>query len=314
MDFNPKIPITGVYDIPIHLYHGPEMEHIVSHSYLSRLAKAPAKAKTPTEATESMIFGRCFHKFSLEGEEEFFKEFVVMPDFPDSRDKKTPGWKNTAEYKSLKNSFYHDNAGKDIVSNENFKTIQAMTNAMTLNPVVDALLKDGYKEMSYIWQDDETGIWCKARPDGVSQKTMSIVDLKKVSEGMSSEHAFQTIVSKYTYQMQMAMCLTGINMVNKLLVLGGDEEYDIATLIAVEDKPPYITEDWTLDGDFIQHGYSEFKRLLRIEKACREQNYWPNYQPNNLINLRQKSPGYMLMPGYLSLKSRPWETTPTEER
>jgi hypothetical protein len=312
MNFNPQNPEPGIYDMPIQFYHGPEMAHIVSHSYLSRLASAPAKAKTSTEVSQAMIFGRCFHKFALEGAAEFFNECAVMPDFPDTREKKTSGWKNTTEYKALKEIFYKENPGREIVSNEDFKTIQAMTNAMKLNPVVEALLKDGYKEMSYIWQDDETGIWCKARPDGVSDKTLSIVDLKKVSEGMSSEHAFQTIVAKRTYQVQMAMCLHGINTVNK--ILGNDDEYDIATLIAVEDKPPYITEDWTLDGDFVQHGYDEFKRLLRIEKACREQNFWPNYRPTNLLNLRYKKPGEMLKPGYLSIETRPWETTPEEER
>lgn len=312
MNFDPKNPKAGIYDdLPIGFYHGPEMAHIVSHSYLSRLNDCPAKGKVPTKVTPAMIFGRCLHKYALEGLEAFLLDCAVMPDFPCPDGQNPKGWHLTKIYKEKVAQFQADNLGKEIINCEDFETIKAMTEAMKINPVVRTLLADGFKEVSIIWQDEETGIWCKARPDGICPKTSSIADLKKVSEGGAREHAFQTIINKRTYQVQMAMCLKGLLVLHELGIV--KEQYDIATLIAVEDAEPYKTQDWTLDQDFIMQGHAEFMRLLRIEKACREQNFWPNYEPTNLMNLRYKEPGHMLKPGYLSEEKKPWETFPPEQ-
>lgn len=312
MIFDPQNPHPGIYeDFPINFYHGPEMAHIVSHSYLSRLADCPAKGKVATVVTPPMIFGRALHVYSLEGQDAFHKSCAVMPEFPDPRPKKTKGWHNTDEYRGLKAQYQADNIGREITTTEDFNTIVEMKQAMQQNPVVASLLSDGYKEVSIIWRDDETGIWCKTRPDGICLMTASIIDLKKVSEGGAKMHAFQSIINKRTYQVQMAMALAGLKEMRKLGII--KEEYDIATLIAVEDVPPYKTMDWTLEQDFLTQGYGEFKRLLRIERACREQNFWPNYEPSNLENLRYKAPGSMPLPGYLTEAGKHWEAQPSEE-
>jgi len=45
----------------------------------------------------------------------------------------------------------------------------------------------------------------------------------------------------------------------------------------VEKKEPYRVEVYTLDVEFVDYGFKEFKRLLYLEKQCRDNNFWPHY-------------------------------------
>ncbi|MBW2645068.1 MAG: hypothetical protein JRE23_02615 [Deltaproteobacteria bacterium] len=59
----------------------------------------------------------------------------------------------------------------------------------------------------------------------------------------------------------------------------------------MEDKPPYRTEVYTLDKDFLKWGYNEYKRLLLIEKECRDAGFYPHYQNAGAVELTK--PNYL---------------------
>jgi hypothetical protein len=310
MTFDPKNPKPGIYEnIDHHTYHR-VLTDVVSNSYLGKLAQCPAKAKILDEETPSLLFGRALHAYVLD-REQWAREFATVPDMPVYKINK-----NKTEYREAFASFQADNLGKQIVSLDDYNTIQNIYAAIMSNPAVGQYLTGGTKEVTVIWQDKDiilpsgdclegTQLWCKTRPDAIPVGDHGVVlDLKTTRN--AGEHPFQTTIVTYGYDRQGAMALHGLSQVT-------GKVHDLFGLIAVEPLPPYRTEIYVLDDQFLKHGFSEYRRLLRLEKACREQNAWPNYTIRNILDVRQVQPQTMLMPGYLSAEGRPWENSPPEE-
>ena len=297
--FDPKNPKPGIYYIPIHEYHR-VLTGVVSNSYLGKLDDCPAKAKILDVETPALLFGRALHAYTLD-RGQWDREFALVPDKPVFLENKN---KNT--YKDAYATFQAENVGKQIVSRSDYDTIRFMYDAMMQNIRVKEILTGGLREVTAIWQDvgternPGTGLWCKVRPDLIPDKTDSvIVDLKKTAS--AKRHKFQTAIVTYGYARQGAMFLYGLSQVT-------GKPYDrdgIFAMVAVEDDEPYRTEVYPLDDEFLKYGFSEFRRLMRVELHCREQNYWPNFTPANLLDLRQASFEPIMMPGYL--KEGPWE-------
>lgn len=254
-------------DIPASAYHA--MTDYVSKSYLKRLDKCPAAAKVPQEDTPAMAFGRASHVFLLEGEEAFIKECAVIPAGIDRRTK--AGKEDWAHFEAM-------NQGKTIITAEEFRKIIEMRQALQKHPFAPKLLADGVSEQTVIWMDAETGLPCKCRPDRIPSGNKGVlVDLKTCS--CAAEYEFCRDVVKYGYAMQAALYLDGLNTVT-------GNEYDAFCFIALSKEPPYQTEVYILDGEFIQYGRDEYRRLLAIELKCRASGVWPNYEGvGNLITL-----------------------------
>lgn len=294
MKFDLLDPKPGIYpDISIAEYHGAmKAVGFVSNSYLGKLNKCPAAAKVTEKETSSLMLGRALHKFVLENE-YFLDEFFPMPEKLNMR---------TNAGKEAFAKFEAENIGKQIVHVEDMQLIRDMRDAIMSNPRVAALLTGGQRETTIVWQDEETGIWCTARPDLIPDQAEGVVlDLKTTKN--AGRHPFQTSIVTYGYSRQGAMILHGLKQIT-------GQPYDVDGIfacIAVESDPPFRTEVYPMDDQFLKYGFMEFKRLLRIEAHCREQNYWPNFTPANLLDLRQASFETMLMPGYLSAEEQPWE-------
>ncbi len=251
-------------------YHALER---VSNSYLGRLDKCPASAKLPSEETAALIFGRAFHCYTLEGQEAFKKEFAVAPQC----DRRTKAGKAVFEdFETL-----HPN--HTILTQADLETIEGMYNAVAFHPFASKLLTEGRSEISVLWTDEETGLDCKCRPDRIPDGDHGvIVDVKTVRD--ASEYGFQKSVVNYGYARQAGMYTEGYNSVCSGKV-------DAFVFICVEKEPPYRTEVYVLDDDFVEWGRNEFHRLLNIEKECRQKEFYPHY--------RNAGAGQIMMPAYL---------------
>lgn len=258
-------------DIPASAYHA--MTDYVSKSYLKRLDKCPAAAKVPQEDTPAMAFGRASHVFLLEGEEAFIKECAVIPAGIDQRTK--AGKEDWAHFKAM-------NQGKTIITAEEFRRIIEMRQALQKHPFAPKLLADGVSEQTVIWMDAETGVGMKCRPDRIPDGKGVLVDLKTCS--CAGEYEFCRDVVKYGYAMQAALYLDGLNTVT-------GNEYDAFCFIALSKEPPYQTEVYILDGEFIQYGRDEYRRLLAIELKCRNEQFYPHYKNQGIVTLCK--PGYL---------------------
>lgn len=254
----------GIYhNIPNAVYHS--WTDIVSNSYLGRLSKVPAAAKVPQDETEAMKFGRAFHSYVLEYD-NFKNEFVTPEVFPTKPNKRSTQ-KTIDTYEEWLKSL----DGKQAITKDDCETIDKMRDSIMNHPFASKLLAEGISETTLIWQDEETNLLCKARPDRIPKGQKGIVlDLKSTAN--AAKNALQSDCVKYGYAREGAIYLEGMGR------LTGSKYTDlIFALIAVEKESPFRCEVYTIEPDFLEWGYGEFHRLLQIEKQCRDANYWPHY-------------------------------------
>ena len=231
----------------------------VSNSYLGRLNKCPANALVETKDTPALLFGRALHCYTLE-HMTFPDKYVIALDV----DKRTKEGKKTwAEFQAL-------NVDKSIIDSKDMQKIKDIYFAINKHPFAKELLEKGVSEITVIWTDEETGLKCKCRPDRVPEGVKGIlIDLKTTTD--ASEHAFLRSVVGYGYAKQAAMSMEGIAKATGI-------EYDHFAFIAVEKEPPFRTEVYTLDIDFLGYGFDQFHRLLKLEKQCRDSGIYNNFQ------------------------------------
>lgn len=245
----------------------------VSNSYLGRLVKCPAKAKIPLEDTPSLSLGRAVHTVVLEGKDAFFGAYAIAPNV----DKRTIVGK--AEWLAYQTA----NAGKAIISQDASDKILAISNAVYRHPWASRLLAENVTEQTVIWQDSETGLTCKARPDAVPDEgKLILADLKTTTD--ADEFAFTRSIVKYGYARQAAFYLDGYNAAR-------GTQLDTFIIIAVETEAPYRTEVYLLDEDLIQYGRDQYKRILQIEQRCRAENSYPHYATPQMVTLYK--PNYL---------------------
>ena len=263
---------TGIYDNISHTdYHG--MAGYVSNSYLSKLNRCPAAAKVQQEDTAAFLFGRAVHCYTLEGAEEFLKNFCIAPDCD----------KRTKEGKAQFAEFQAANVGKDVITAKDFIIVAEIAMAVQQHPFAKAILAEGKSEQTVIWNDVDTGIMCKCRPDRIPTNGAGVlVDLKTTQD--AGEYGFGRSVASYGYARQAAMYLDGVNAAT-------GSNFDAFVFVAVEKEAPYRVETYLLDEEFIEYGRYDYKRLLEIEQECRLRGEYPNRQSNELITLYK--PGYL---------------------
>jgi hypothetical protein len=256
---------TGIYhNISSFDYHN--KIDAISNSYLGRLAKVPAAAKIPQEETEAMKFGKAFHCWSLEGKEMFEKEFIIPETFATK-----PNRRSTQKTIDTYTEWIKSLNGKQPITKDDFETIQAMKVAIDLHPFAHKLMEEGISETTLIWKDEETGLLCKARPDRIPEGNKGIIlDLKSTAN--ASKNSFQNDSVKFGYAREGAIYLEGLGRLTGALYTDL-----IFACIAVEKEPPYRTEVYTIEPNFLEWGYGEFHRLLQIEKRCRDANFYPHY-------------------------------------
>jgi hypothetical protein len=257
--------IKGVYaDIPFKEYSAIQA---VSNSYLSKLNQCPAAALVVTPDTPSLAFGRALHCYVLEGQETFDKRYLVTPRCD----------KRTKEGKALYEQFQSELNGREAVSADDAATIRYMSPSILSHPFAKQLLEQGLSEQTVIWQDEETGLWCKCRPDRIPSNASGVfLDLK--TTGCANERAFQSSVISYGYYRQAAMYMEGLSHATGII-------YRHFAFIACEKEPPFRVEVYTLDDQFLQDGYDDFHRLLLKEKKCRDSGFYPNYENGGAVEL-----------------------------
>lgn len=257
-----KLLNPGIYsDVSHNAYHSLPY---VSNGYMGNLDKCPAAAKVPQEDTTVFAFGRACHCLVLEGEEAFIKEFAVAPKCD----------KRTKEGKAIFAAFEADLNGHSIITIEEFESIQNMRRAVHMHPFASQLLgDDGLSETTIIWDDPETGLRCKCRPDRNPHNINHVLlDLKTTTD--ASAEGFSRSCIKFGYARQAAWYLEGMAQAT-----GEPWSMDgIFAFIAVEKTAPFRVEVYTLDANFMAYGRLQCRTLLDIEVECRKSNYWPAWK------------------------------------
>ena len=252
---NPAVIID--LSMPAAQYHATDA---VSASLLKQIAKSPAHAKAylqqQQEPTAAMLFGTAFHTCVLESE-RFDNEYAVF-----EGDKRTKEGK--VNYERLVTE------GKTIITAVDYNAITAMAEAIGEHPAAGALVRgEGQTEVSMFWDDDETGLACKCRPDIWMGRV--IVDLKTTED--ASPEGFARSIQNYGYGIQAAHYLAGSGA-------------DTFLFVAVEKKAPYAVAVYQLDVMSLEICELKRRDMLQLWASCRESDAFPAYSDEcQLISL-----------------------------
>lgn len=269
-----QISTPGVYTLlPIQRYHAASLcaGFSISHTGLDRLFmqsaahfwdKCPDNPDhEPTEPTEAMILGAASHKLYL-GERGFQKQFIRRPD-------KVLGeaWHGN---RTVCKDWLKDQAhkGLTVLKSEQIEKIAGMKVSLSKEPLIQAGILQGRVEQSFVWQDAETGIWLKARPDVLPNDTGDFVDLKCVAS--VSDDALERSIGDFGYHRQAGLVLEGAHQ-----LLGLDYKAMSFTLVFVETSRPFCVEVCTLKPSDIERGMAENRSALRLLKRCLDTNDFP---------------------------------------
>lgn len=212
--------------------------------------------------TDALAFGSLVHSVVLE--EELISElYAVAPKV----DRRTKGGKQEWE------DFQRVNADKTVVKQEDFDAAVAMRNSVRSHPAAAALFKRPNQviEGTAIWNDEESGIDCKARLDcyipAKARSAPTIVDLKTTID--ASPEGFAKSVAKWGYHLQQAFYLDGLAQV--------ENRHAKFIFIAVEKTPPYAVGVYIIDDEAEETGRKLYKSIIKRYADTRNDDRIPAY-------------------------------------
>ncbi|MBO5921947.1 MAG: PD-(D/E)XK nuclease-like domain-containing protein [Bacteroidaceae bacterium] len=241
----------------------------VSSTDLKQMTKSPAHFRywkdNPQEDTPALLFGRAVHKYVLE-KDDFFSEFAVMPNYD----------RRTKEGKAAWLLFLDQNAGKDIITAEDFETVKAMREALYSTPFVEKLLS-GRKELSFFRKDDSTGLTMKCRPDCLTtlEDMHLLIDYKSTTD--ASNDAFMRDAIKLKYDMQMGYYKDIVDA-----ELGREHE---VVFIAQEKSAPYVVNILAANEYFIKSGRDMYRTYLDMYAECDSTGNWYGFVKDGVNTL-----------------------------
>lgn len=234
----------------------------ISRSSLWAISKSPMHFKYlqehPQQETASLTFGSAAHKWMLE-RDSFYDEFCVVPKV-DRRT--TAGQLEWAK-------FCEERGERTLIEKTDFDVIVEMGKAIEKNELAAQLLT-GVCETSWFWEDVQTGVKCKIRPDCLTELDGKkyIIDYK-TTDSCEDGH-FERSVKKYGYKLQAGMYHEG-------MFCNTYEDYGFG-FVAQEKKPPYACRVYLCDPEFIREGADKFHELLGIYKYCVDHDSWYGYE------------------------------------
>jgi hypothetical protein len=171
--------------------------------------------ETDSAVTADMHMGTAIHTLLFEPEKAD-DEIAVKPTFG----------RNKAD-KEEKLAFDQNNAGKTILTEEQYHNARIVVQVLRSHPVVGELLRGADFEVSLVWPwDDENH--CKGRTDVYHTAGRLIADLKTTSCGLMSD-TFRKKLARYYRQ----LAWNGSGFANLGI------EIDYFGIIAVETEPPF---------------------------------------------------------------------------
>lgn len=250
------------YDIPNEAYHaGPG----VSKSQLDDIADTPAiylwrkNAPVDTEKTKSLDTGTAFHCRVLEPE-EFSKRFIIAQEFN----------RRTSAGKEEEKTFLEECArtGRTVLTAEEGRKIELMYQSVMALPLGQWLVESaGYAESSVYWEDPETGILCRCRPDKIIPEFHWIMDVKTTAD----IQRFRTAYYDYRYHVQDAFYSDGYRA-----QFGEIPTFVFLVASTTAECGRYPVEIFMMGEDAKLAGQREYRRNLQTLAECLNNNdEWP---------------------------------------
>jgi len=225
----------------------------VSASHLHAVAKSPyhywsryldPKRSAPVP-TAAMKLGSLVHCAVLEPDELAKRYAVCLP-------------RNTKAGKEMAAEM--EASGIEAVTATDMEQAMAMASAVRQHPYAAALLSHGKAEQSFWFDDAQSGLRCKCRPDWLDGST--VVDLKTTTD--ASPAAFARSVASFRYHVQADHYLAGVPA-------------DRFLFIAAEKTYPFCVAVYELDAEAMKAGETLRRQNLQTIADCRAIDEWPGY-------------------------------------
>lgn len=286
----PVVPDVGVHPgISFPVYHS---WFAASNSRLTTLRRSPAHLKAemekPTDSA-NLLLGRACHAAILEPD-DFAKHYLLAERCEAM--KKTDG-KRCSNAGIIYNGGLGwlcgvhggdamTDPGVTILTKADYECAIKVRDAVHAHRARHLLPQVHGRELSIAWDDETTGVRCKARLDGHSPAIAGgvVVDIKTTKD--ASKREFERSIHAYGYHRQGALYLEGVNAV------GLPAEH--FAIIAIEKEPPYAVAVYRLDEGALGVGSQEVfgeltpdgrkGGLLARYAECLRTDEWPGYDEN----------------------------------
>ena len=158
-------------------------------------------------------------------------------------------------------------AGREIVRRDDYEEALRIRDGVLHNAVARDMLGAGCRiEQSFYWTDDETGLLCRGRADGVRDDFRVLFDLKSCID--ATWIGFAKSIEEYKYYWQDAWYRGGWER-------AAGWAPDAFIFLAVEKERPYLTAAYEIDPKDMEDGRDETRRQLLRFAACEASGQWP---------------------------------------
>lgn len=266
----------GFYTTSLAKYHESEG---VSKSTLAPILPpgSPRKCKWEMDHPEALdIFdlkaekynrGTGFHLYFQE-HDKYLKECVIIPSFSGTGSKAARESFQEGIRKSgrtpLKQTVIDQIKGIEVCLESGY---YETAKGILFNP-------DNTIELSAFWQDKESGLLCKTRPDIIASN-VTLWDIKTHTKGILNKFTWQKRVMDLDYDLQGYMALEGCTRVTKILNPPGVIHEQFGHIVFDITEEPYDIQIFLMDDKMIESGRQKFLDATELFAECQDSGKWP---------------------------------------
>ncbi len=201
------------------------------------------------EETDAMRFGTALHAKILEPER--FGEKVAIFRAPVNPKTGEPFGATTKAFMEARSEFLDSNMGKTIISFEDAKTIERLSDSYIFHPAAPKLLKDATTEQSVaglIAPDGIEPVAVKGRIDAYSPA--GLIDLKTTAQldDATGKDRFRTTLYSYKYLVQLAFY-------HAILTRCYNAPFCPVWLVVFEKNPPHRVAVYSPSREVLEKAY-----------------------------------------------------------
>lgn len=248
----------------------------INFSKLKNIRKTASKCRYemdhPKSPSPAMVLGSSLHVATLEPA-QFEKQFYIRPECD----------RRTKEGKEIYANALREAAGRMMLDDgDEIGMVRNMAAAIHASKAARPFLQAaGQNEVSALWQDEETGLMCKARMDrfipSFAPFGMPVIGEIKTSRDAST-WAFGKDCHTMGYAAQSGCYRSAVKAIT-----GSDAAH---VFIVVENLPPHDLCVHMLDDQSLQTGLLQYREMLTRYAECVKSGNWPGYKDEvNVLSL-----------------------------
>lgn len=165
--------------------------------------------------------------------------------------------------------------GRTVLKEEEWQTICDMADALSADSRVMRLLSGCKLEQSHIWQDHETGVYIKSRPDICPQESGTFVIDYKTTDAADIDQWVNKSLCDFRLDMQAALQMWGAH--ESL----GIETHGVCYIVqSVKTKRValrYITNQTATGRDLLAVARQDLRAGINTFARCWSERKWPSY-------------------------------------